>query len=244
MESLQPDPSAAEEFYGALLGWNFDEANPDGYRVARLGGQRVAGIGQAPAMLDRGAWATYVLVADVEATVAAVVAAGGGVLFGPTGGDERTALLADPSGAPFGVRQGRTPLVADLVDVPGAWQMSSLHSPDPAVAELFYSAVFGWRLEQAPGGIALWRLAGSTRRVDDPTLPDDVIAVATAIEPGTPVPPHWAVNVRVADADAVAARVSELGGGLLLPPTDAPGFRNAVLADPAGGVLAVSQRVG
>ncbi len=47
------------------------------------------------------------------------------------------------------------------------------------------------------------------------------------------VPPHWAVNFRADDIDAVAARAVELGGSLLMPPTDAPGFRNTVIADPA-----------
>jgi predicted enzyme related to lactoylglutathione lyase len=55
------------------------------------------------------------------------------------------------------------------------------------------------------------------------------------------VPPHWSVNFRVADADAVAARVAELGGRVLLPPTDAAGFRSAVLLDPQNAVLSVSQ---
>lgn len=47
--------------------------------------------------------------------------------------------------------------------------------------------------------------------------------------------------MQVADIDKVFARVVKLGGSVLMPPTDALGFRNAVLADPNGGVLAISQ---
>ncbi|SDX04467.1 hypothetical protein SAMN04487912_106346 [Arthrobacter sp. cf158] len=251
VESLQPDVRKAEVFYGSLFGWTFEDASPDGSRVARLEGRRVAGVGQAPAMLDRGVWATYFLVADLDHSAALIGEAGGSILAGPLdtgtengGKGERTALFADPSGAPFGVREGSAPTVAEIVDAPGAWQMSALHTPDMAGAETFYGTVFGWRLDMEPGtDVGLWRLAGSTRRATHPTLPDDVVAVATLAVPGTGVPPHWAVNVQVSDADAVSHRVIELGGSLLMPPTDAPGFRNAVLADPAGGVLAISQLV-
>lgn len=244
VDTVQPDPDAAVAFYGSLFGWTFDPVCPNGYRVARANGRRVVGVGPAPAGVDRGAWLTYVLVADLDETARSVAEAGGTTLTGPLEGEngERTALFADPSGAPFGVRQGSTPTVAEIVDAPGAWQMSALHTPDLTGAQAFYARVFGWRLTTtSPAGIGLWHLAGSTRRESDPTLPDDVVAVATATDPASGVPPHWAVNVQVPDAGACAARVVELGGSLLVPPTDAPGFRNAVLADLGGGVLAVSQ---
>lgn len=175
VETLQPDPDAAVAFYSGLMGWTFDEAGPTGYRVARLDGRRVAGIGRAPAMLDRGAWAMYILVADLDQTVATVREAGGGVLTGPQdcGNGERTAVLTDPSGAAFGARQGSTPTTAEVVDTPGAWQMSALHTPDLMTAQTFYAKVFGWRIEPVPdSGISLWHLAGSTRRAADPTLPE------------------------------------------------------------------------
>jgi predicted enzyme related to lactoylglutathione lyase len=246
VETLQPDPTAAVAFYGELMGWTFDDPGPDGNRIARLNGRRVAGIGQAPAMLDRGAWLTHILVSDLARTAAAVREAGGNLLAGPLEGrrGERTALFTDPSGAAFGARQGSTPTVAEIVDARGAWQMSALHTPELAGAQTFYAAVFGWRLEPVPdSGISLWRLAGSTRRAADPTLPDDVVAVATRADPASGVPPHWAVNIQVDDADGLTSRVATLGGSVLMPPTDAPGFRNAILADPSGGVLAVSQIV-
>ncbi|WP_104091491.1 VOC family protein [Arthrobacter sp. GMC3] len=246
VETLQPDPDAAVAFYSELMGWTFDEAGRGGYRIARLDGRRVAGIGQAPAMLDRGAWVTYVLVADLDQTVTAIRDAAGSVLAGPMEGrdGERTAIFTDPSGVAFGVRQGSIPTVADVVDAPNAWQMSALHTPDLMGAETFYAKVFGWRLEAATGsGISLWRLTGSTRRASDSTLPDDVVAVATRADPASGIPPHWAVNIQVDDADDLAARVVELGGTVIMPPTNTPGFRNALLADPSGGVLAISQVV-
>ena len=69
-------------------------------------------------------------------------------------------------------------------------------------------------------------------------IPRDAVAVMTT---GDGVPPHWNVNLRVDDADAVVALATSLGGSVLMAPTDAPGFRNAVLADPAGAVFSISQ---
>ncbi|MBF6170413.1 VOC family protein [Nocardia blacklockiae] len=239
--TLQPDPHAAVAFYGGLFGWEFDAPTADGHHVARLGGRRVAGVGPAPAWLDRGAWVTYVRVADLDETTA-IVEASGGHLLPDTGTVWPTALFTDPSGAAIGVCEGVAPTFAEAVDVPGAWQMSALHTPDLAGGEVFYAKVFGWRLEAGPGtGRTLWRLPGSVRRAADPTLPDDVVAVATGADPAAGVPPHWAVNMRVADTRALAERAVALGGTILMPPTDAPGFRNAVLADPGGAVLALSQ---
>lgn len=244
VETLQPDPDAAMAFFSELMDWTFDEGGPNGYRTARVDGRRVAGIGQAPAMLDRGAWITYVLVADLDQTVTAVREAGGAVLFDPLddGLGERTALFTDPSGAVFGARQGTSPTVAERIDAANAWQMSALHTSGLLAAETFYNKVFGWRLEPQPySGVSLWRLMGSTRRASDPALPDDVVAVAASTDPGPDAPAYWAVNVQVSNADEIAARAAELGGTILMPPTDGPGFRNAVLADPGGGVLAISQ---
>jgi predicted enzyme related to lactoylglutathione lyase len=58
------------------------------------------------------------------------------------------------------------------------------------------------------------------------------------------VPPHWSVNFGVGDPDAVAQHATSLGGDVLMAPFDTPGFRNAVIADPQGGVIAVSATSG
>jgi uncharacterized protein len=55
------------------------------------------------------------------------------------------------------------------------------------------------------------------------------------------VPPHWSVDFWVDDADATAEKAAELGGKVIAPPFDTPGFRQAVLADPEGASFSVSQ---
>ena len=54
-------------------------------------------------------------------------------------------------------------------------------------------------------------------------------------------PARWAVDFWVSDADATAARASELGGAQLAAPSDTPMSRTAVLADPAGAAFSITQ---
>jgi uncharacterized protein len=49
------------------------------------------------------------------------------------------------------------------------------------------------------------------------------------------------VNFWVDDTDAIADRAVQLGGKAVVPPYDAPGFREAVLADPQGAAFSVSK---
>lgn len=87
--------------------------------------------------------------------------------------------------------------------------------------------------------LALFRLPGYVGGDPDQPIPRDVVGVMTPAAPM--VPTHWNVNLRVDDADAVAAHAAELGGTVLAPPMDTPGFRSAVLLDPQGAAFSVSQ---
>ncbi len=52
--------------------------------------------------------------------------------------------------------------------------------------------------------------------------------------------PHWIAYFGVDDVDAAAQRAQDLGGQVLLPPTEIPGFgRAAVLRDPQGAAFGV-----
>jgi predicted enzyme related to lactoylglutathione lyase len=115
---------------------------------------------------------------------------------------------------------------------------------DIAGAKRFYDAVFGWQTQTFDAGgneLTMWRLPGYVGGEPEQPVPRDVIAVMVPL-PSPDVAPHWSVNFWVDDADAIAARTAELGGKVVVPPADAPGFREAVVADPEGATLSVSQR--
>ncbi len=249
IDTFQPDPDAAAQFYGPLLCWTFDEpaAMPIGlageYRTARSGGRLVAGIGQAPVGFPSAVWTTYIAVGDVDAAAERAAAAGGGRIVGPTshGDGGRMAVLTDPVGVAFGIWQAGARRGAEQVNEPGSWTMSSLHTPAPGDSEAFYGRVFGWRLQTAPDApMRFWRLDGHVGGQAEQPMPRDVVAVLAPIGEGDPTPPHWSVALTVRNVDATARRASELGGTVLLAPTDTPGFRTAVIADPQGGVVAVT----
>jgi predicted enzyme related to lactoylglutathione lyase len=258
VETFQPDPRAALDFYGPLLAWEFADPRPmpgglpGEYFVARVDGHDVAGIG---ALAGLGGppipvWNTHVCVDRADAAVQRAKSAGGSLLVGPIDAspDGRFAVLVDPTGAVFSVWQPGDRLGAQLVNEPRSWTMSSLHTPDPARAGKFYGAVFGWQSQPiAPASpLTLFRLPGYVGGLPTQPIPRDVVGVMTPATggPGMPeVPPHWNVNLRVDDADAVAARAAQLGGTVLIAPMDTPGFRNAVLLDPQGAAFSVSQHV-
>jgi predicted enzyme related to lactoylglutathione lyase len=127
------------------------------------------------------------------------------------------------------------------VNEPNTWIMSSLHTPDPVAASAFYASAFGWQA-QTMGPLTLFRLPGYDGGHPEQALPRDMVAVMAP--PNAQIPPHWNVNFRVDDADAIAAHAGELGGSVMMPPADGGGFRSAVLADPQGAVFSVSQPLG
>jgi predicted enzyme related to lactoylglutathione lyase len=236
VDTFQPDPAAAAQFYGELFGWTFDDPEdlPSGpYRRARRDGRIVAGIGQAPTGLPRAVWSTYVGTDDLDAAAEAAVRAGASVVLGPVeGSGGRFAVLTDPTGVAFSMWEGPG---ADLVAAPGAWALTALHTPDPEASAAFYGAVFGW-LADATSDAPPWFLrlpsyAGAPAR----GVPADVVAVM--VPTAAAVPPHWAVSMRVEDVDATAAAAVRLGGTTVVAPVDAAANRTAAIADPQGGVV-------
>jgi uncharacterized protein len=243
--AVEPDPDRAAAFYAGLLGWESEDLmgldHPASYHMCRLRGRKVAGIVSqhgAPAP-PAAVWSTHIWVEDTDDTVGRVERAGGSVVGpafdSPAGG--RMAVLADPAGAVFCVWQPDGHRGAEVVNEPGAWAMSVLQTPDPDRAAEFYGSVFGWTTESF-GGMTLWRLPGYVGGEPEQPVSREVIGAMLA---ASGQPSFWAIDFWVEDSDAAAAAADELGGSVLAAPHDTPGFRRAVLADPAGAAFSVSQ---
>lgn len=257
VETMQPDPRAALQFYGTLFGWEFAEPDPmpgdlpGEYFVARLEGRDVAGIGSLP---DLGgpplpSWNTYIRVDSADEAAERATAAGASLLIGPLDAlpAGRLAVLIDPVGAAIGLWEARARKGAQLVNAPRTWAMSSLHTTDGAGAQAFYGSVFGWQPEafgSPEAQMTLWRLPGYVGEGALQLVARDVVAVmAPTGEAAAAVPPHWNVNLYVDDADATVTQAADLGGQVIMPALDTPGFRSAVLADPQGAVFSISQLI-
>ena len=98
--------------------------------------------------------------------------------------------------------------------------------------------------DMGEGEITLWRVPGYVGGEPEQPVSREVVGVMAPMS-GEWFPadatPHWSVNFWVDDTDAIADRAVQLGGEAVVPPYDAPGFREAVLADPQGAVFSVSK---
>jgi predicted enzyme related to lactoylglutathione lyase len=240
VDLMTSDPGGARAFYGGLFGWEFD-INPDPttghYTTCRLRGKRVAGMGGEPAPAGMPTvWITYFAVDDADKTAERIAEHGGKVQMAPMDVLDmgRWAMAADPSGASFGLWQARRHIGAELVNEPGTLTWNELNTRDLDAATAFYGDVFGLRWEDygsagdGPPYKVAYTSAGS-------------VAGATVIGPDTPtqVPAYWGVYFWVEDAEASAAKATELGGTLLAPVFDSPQGPIAAVRDPHGATFAV-----
>ncbi|MFC8791563.1 VOC family protein [Streptomyces cinereoruber] len=232
---------ATQEFYRALFGWEFvpgpEQLGP--YVRALLGGKEVAGIGRLPADRHlRIAWTPYLATEDADETAEGVRGCGGTVAVGPLDAGEagRMAICSDPMGAVFGIWQAEAHHGTATAGPPGTPVWNELLTYETSIGK-FYRTVFGFELEPAdpPGD-------------DYTTLFVDGTPVASLHGVGDALPrdrgPHWMTYFEVADVDAAARLVVELGGRVLSPPRDGTAGRLALVADPEGAVFTLVRSVG
>jgi uncharacterized protein len=259
VDTSQPDPAVATEFYAGLFGWEVEDVMPPdapgSYFMARIRGGDVAAIGAQPeGAPPMATWNTYVWVDSADDTAAKVREAGGTVIAEPFDvmDSGRMAVFADPEGAVFSVWQAKQHKGATVVNEHGALNFNGLATRDVEGAKAFYGAVFGWRTLTLDGGAEMWTLPGYGDHLEErnPGLRnmiaelgaesgfEDVVASINPIpDDEADVPPHWSVTFGIDDADAAAAKATELGGKVIAAPFDAPWVRLTVLADPAGATF-------
>lgn len=234
-----PDLDRAMAFYGAVLGWEF-EVGPEEYgryTLCRLHGRRAAGLSPNP---DPNAtefwWNVYLAADDCDATFARAVDAGAVVIVEPMDivDQGRMALLRDPSGAQFGLWQGRVHVGCEIVNEPGALVRNDLVTPTPGPARDFYAAVFGFTHEGNP---------------DMPEADFTFLRRPDGHEVGgifgNPAAPRsaWHTVFEVADTDEAVRRAGETGGKGA-EPTDMLYGRIASMTDPFGTEFSVITRRG
>jgi predicted enzyme related to lactoylglutathione lyase len=253
VDTWREDARPAAEFYGALFGWELaglDDEGPQRYVMGQVRGRDVAAIGSPlPPAAPHGpaAWTTYIWVEDADVTAAAIRDAGGTVVAEPfdsmDGG--RMVIGADPAGAVFGAWAPGEHRGAEVVNEPSAWAMSFLQTPDPEGAKAFYAAVFGWQTEDF-GPATMFRLPGFFGGEPSQPVPRDVVATMAPAEPEAGDTARWGVNFWVADIEAAAETTTRGGGRVLVEPAEIPGLamKEAVIADPEGAVITVTELVG
>ena len=240
---MTTDPARAVRFYEGLFGWRAESRPMDGfgdYTMFHVGEEAVAGMVPLDPVHGVGShWISYVTVPSVDEACGRAAALGGTVGVPPTDIPEigRFAVVRDPHGAvvsPFTFPDAPPP---ERHGPPpdGSMIWFELMTPDPTGARAFHEAIFGWTFSPHDMGefgeywIANRNGAGVAGVMP---LPDEALAAgATA---------YWLPYVQVADVDGTAARAGEVGGTVVVEPTDVPDVgRFAVLTDPSRAYVAL-----
>lgn len=247
-ELLTTDADAAGDFYGKVVGWASTSSGQPGmdYRFFSSGdgSDTRDGVGGymaiTPEMAEHGSrpcWLGYLAVDDVDASVAAIISAGGTELMPAMDleGVGRMAMLADPQGIPFYVMKGASDETSHSFAATepkvGHCAWNELSTTDPKAALSFYAAAFGWRqgdqMDMGPMGTYQFLDHGPS--------------MIGAIMPKMPsAPAAWTYYFRVADIDAAIAAINANGGKMLMEPMEIPGGEFAFQAmDPQGAAFAL-----
>lgn len=107
-------------------------------------------------------------------------------------------------------------------------------------AKEFYQGLLGWNLEQSKV---------SNMNYDEIHVGDTAIGGMMQIdeqwgEDWENIPAHWMTYIAVESCDEIVEKIKTNGGGVCVPPFDAPGVgRMSVVNDPSGATFSVIQFV-
>ncbi len=236
-DCMTSDAAAGKQFYADLMGWDIHDIpmGPDmndmHYSMFQCQGQNVAALsGVAPGMPDvPPVWNCYITVDDVDALAPRIAELGGTVVSGPfeVFDSGRMLTLQGPDGAHVSLWQPRNHIGAGLVNTPGALCWNELYTKDPEVSTAFYGALLGWTFEAMPD------TPGYTMILNKGRMNGGIFTMDEEMQ--ATMPPMWMPYFSVADIDAAAARVTELGGAVHIGPLPAGEVGNFLLfTDPQG----------
>ncbi len=217
-------PDAAQDFYGAVMGWTFDKmpsAPGDDYRtITAKDGEGIGGIMKAPDGASFApVWAVYFGVADVDAMTDKVKSLGGSIHIDPRDipGVGRFSFVADPQGAMFYLMRGNSDLdsTAFAPMTSGHCTWNELVTSDQNVALEFYSKLFGWK---KTGTMPMGEMGDYT------FIGNDEIEMIGAMMNGQAddARPYWNFAFAVDDLDVATEAVEKSGGSVRMGPNELP----------------------
>lgn len=222
------------EFFTELFGWGRrvrPTQDAHAYSIFTTRGTHIAGLYEVP-QDGPSQWMSYALVDDLDAATKKAVSLGATVIREALEivGFGRMVMISDPVGVVFALwessRGEKTPAGGF-----GIVSWNELITAEPGKARDFYTAMFGWTCETVKFGDLEYTVFMNGDHQAGGMMPAEHSQVT---------PSHWLVHFSVEDCDGTVARVKELGGSVILEPTDFEGVgRSSVVADPSGGVFGV-----
>ena len=246
-ELASTDLGAAKNFYTSIFPWAVNDM-PMGpsevYTIFRVDGQDAAAAYTMPAdQRSHGVppnWMPYIMVKSADESTARARALGATVHKEPFDvmDQGRMSVVQDPQGAMFCLWEKKKSGGTGITAVDGTAVWADLSTTDQAAGAKFYGDLFGWKMVE-----------GESMR---PAKPGSYYHIVSGKEfiGGVPpaeyrqngMPSHWMLYFQVPDCDGTVARVSALGGRVLLPTQTMGNTRKyAVLADPQGATFAIVQ---
>ncbi|MCB8945450.1 MAG: VOC family protein [Ardenticatenaceae bacterium] len=119
----------------------------------------------------------------------------------------------------------------------GVFSWVDLSTTNTEGAKAFYTGLFGWEFVDLPlgemGFYTMYQIDGHNVAGMGQMMPD---------MQAQGIPPYWSSYVNHSDADAIAAKVAEAGGSVMMPPMDIfDSGRMGMFQDPTGAVFGVWQ---
>jgi predicted enzyme related to lactoylglutathione lyase len=230
------DVEGSRAFYASLFGWEALEPSPEfgGYFMFQRDGVPVAGCmgDMGPDMPANDTWKIYLSTEDISATARDTENEGGQIIapIMPVADLGTQLVFVDPTGATLGAWQPGTFPGFTVLDEPGTPSWFELHTRGYGQAVDFYPTVF--HLESVAMADTDEFRYTTLNAAGDSTELAGIMDAAAFLPEG--VPSYWAIYWEVADVDASAATLRDLGGSVVEEPTDTPYGRMATVTDPAG----------
>ena len=244
---LTNDPAASQRFYGELFGWEFesigDSSNlkrDSSYTLIRHNGILIGGMIDTLALNGRddiSQWVVLMSVEDIDGTVNKVLSAGGRIIAPATDLQHRgrLAVVRDAEGALLGLLETRDGDPADREPGNGDFLWDELWTTNVDNASAFYTDIAS--LNTAEVDIDADAATTPTYRVLNA---GDTPRAGIMPNPLDGLDPVWVSYLRVESPAAIASRVSELGGRVIVEAQSRPiGGEAAFVAGPSGAGIAL-----
>ena len=244
-ELMTTDTEAAATFYKNVVGWSVTSVGsgemPYSTFNVDVDGTAIGVAGLMDLPQEAGtvpAWIGYIHVADVDAKVQEVVAAGGQLHKGPVDvpGMLRFAVVMDAQGAPFVLFTSDPRMPANPVKpafgAVGTIGWRELMAVDGPSAMDWYSKLFGWSKgrEHDMGAMGIYQLFDI----------NGVESGGLMTKPPQVPAPFWTYYIQVASVTGAVALIQAGGGTVMTGPHEVPGGSWIVQGhDPQGGFFAL-----
>ncbi len=227
VDIMVPDAATQQvctQFLTDLLGLRWEIGGPETghYGMGFLGRNAVLAVGVRPQ--GQGQPTVFLKADDIEATVAAVAAAGGTITMPPMQVMEAgtLAMAVDPTGAVVGMWQPNLMRGFGVLGAPGAFTWFDLSTHDVPAAAAFYQRAFG---------------LGFTPTEVGGMLTQGGMSVASISQAPEGRANAWTPIVRAADLEAFEGRAASLGCAIRMRRMQVPGGQASAVEHPALGLV-------